>query len=207
MFLQATKQAEILTKFLLQFLQDFGHSKALLEIQYENEVGTGLGPTLEFYALVSAEIQRCDLGLWNGSDSYRQNSSSIVDVVKTNVGNIDDDPGAPQRMSVGSIISNSSALNMLIEQSDNMIVTENETIDEQQQQQNDNLINSNSLSENVPPPQRNRSTVSYVNAQFGLFPLPIGRAAKLSQITRMKAKFKFLGKLMAKAVMDSRMVS
>lgn len=73
--------------------QDFGHSKALLEIQYENEVGTGLGPTLEFYALVSAEIQRCDLGLWNGSDSYKQNSSSIVDVVKTSIGNIDDDPG------------------------------------------------------------------------------------------------------------------
>lgn len=186
-------------------LQDFGHSKALLEIQYENEVGTGLGPTLEFYALVSAELQRCDLGLWNGSDSYKQNSSSIVDVVKTNLGNIDDDPGAPQRMSVGSIISNSSALNMLIEQSDNMIVTENETIDEQQQQ-NDNTINSNSLSDSIQP-QRNRSIVTYVNAQYGLFPAPIGRAAKMSQITRMKTKFKFLGKFMAKAVMDSRMVS
>lgn len=197
-------------EIVLVTLQDFGHSKALLEIQYENEVGTGLGPTLEFYALVSAEIQRCDLGLWNGSDSYKQNSSSIVDVVKTNLGNIDDDPGAPQRMSVGSIISNSSALNMLIEQSDNMIVTENETIDEQQQQQqqqNDNLINSNSLSDSIPQPQRNRSTVTYVNAQFGLFPAPIGRAAKMSQLTPMKTKFKFLGKLMAKAVMDSRMVS
>ncbi|KAJ6635983.1 E3 ubiquitin-protein ligase TRIP12 [Pseudolycoriella hygida] len=192
------KQAESL-------IQDFGHSKALLEIQYENEVGTGLGPTLEFYALVSAEIQRCDLGLWNGSDSYKQNSSSIVDVVKTSLGNIDDEPGAPQRMSVGSIISNSSALNMLIEQSDNMIVTENETIDEQQQQ-NDNLINSNSLNESVPQTQRNRSTVTYVNAQFGLFPAPIGRAAKMPQITRLKTKFKFLGKLMAKAVMDSRML-
>ncbi|KAG4072120.1 hypothetical protein HA402_015619 [Bradysia odoriphaga] len=186
------KQAENL-------IQDFGHSKALLEIQYENEVGTGLGPTLEFYALVSAEIQRCDLGLWNGSDSYKQNSSSIVDVVKSNLGNIDDDPGAPQRMSVGSIISNSSALNMLIEQSDNMIVTEND--EQQQQQQNDN---SNSLVDSMP--QRNRSTVTYVNAQYGLFPTPIGRAAKTSQLTRLKAKFKFLGKFMAKAVMDSRML-
>ena len=33
---------------------------ALLEIQYENEVGTGLGPTLEFYALISLEIQKCE---------------------------------------------------------------------------------------------------------------------------------------------------
>lgn len=34
-----------------QVMHEFAHSKALLEIQYENEVGTGLGPTLEFYAL------------------------------------------------------------------------------------------------------------------------------------------------------------
>jgi hypothetical protein len=37
-----------------------------LEIQYEGEVGTGLGPTLEFYSLVSKELQRADLQLWKG---------------------------------------------------------------------------------------------------------------------------------------------
>ena len=43
-------------------------SNAILfsEIQYEGEVGTGLGPTLEFYSLVSKEIQRADLQLWKG---------------------------------------------------------------------------------------------------------------------------------------------
>lgn len=30
------------------------------------KVGTGLGPTLEFYALVSKELQRSDLDLWKG---------------------------------------------------------------------------------------------------------------------------------------------
>ena len=29
-------------------------------------MGTGLGPTLEFYALVSQELQRADLELWRG---------------------------------------------------------------------------------------------------------------------------------------------
>ena len=43
------------------------HSKPpLLEIQYEGEVGTGLGPTLEFYALVSLEVQRCEFEMWRG---------------------------------------------------------------------------------------------------------------------------------------------
>lgn len=32
------------------------------------QVGTGLGPTLEFYALVSQELQRADLGLWRGEE-------------------------------------------------------------------------------------------------------------------------------------------
>ena len=31
-----------------------------------SQVGTGLGPTLEFYALVSQELQRADLDLWRG---------------------------------------------------------------------------------------------------------------------------------------------
>ena len=45
-------------------MSELASSRSLLEIQYENEVGTGLGPTLEFYTLVSKEIQRADLGLW-----------------------------------------------------------------------------------------------------------------------------------------------
>ena len=42
-----------------------------LEIQYEGEVGTGLGPTLEFYSLVSKELQRSDLQLWKVTDQLR----------------------------------------------------------------------------------------------------------------------------------------
>lgn len=56
------RQAEIV-------LQDVSSSKSLLEIQYENEVGTGLGPTLEFYALVSLELRKAELDLWKGEVS------------------------------------------------------------------------------------------------------------------------------------------
>ncbi|GLJ54185.1 hypothetical protein SUGI_1161700 [Cryptomeria japonica] len=38
--------------------------KTLLEVEYYNEVGTGLGPTLEFYTLISHEMQRSMLGMW-----------------------------------------------------------------------------------------------------------------------------------------------
>ncbi|KAK2977601.1 hypothetical protein RJ640_007237 [Escallonia rubra] len=38
--------------------------KVVLEVEYEEEVGTGLGPTLEFYTLVSHEFQKSGLGMW-----------------------------------------------------------------------------------------------------------------------------------------------
>ncbi|EDS38382.1 thyroid hormone receptor interactor 12 [Culex quinquefasciatus] len=226
------KQAE-------SIIQDFGHSKALLEIQYENEVGTGLGPTLEFYALVSTELQRCDLGLWNDSDSYKNNnnqqSSAIADnIVKSSMNQIDDDtatantnssrsslsPTAATRhhhqqqqdsdhnVSDGSfVISNDNSLNMLIEQSDNLLLSQNP-----QQAELEN-------NQTPPPPTQQQHSllspaagsagagaVSYVNAPHGLFPIPLSKTAKTSQISRLKYKFKFLGKFMAKAVMDSRML-
>ena len=61
-------------------MQDFGASKALLEVQYENEVGTGLGPTLEFYSLLSAELQRADLTnppLWRGDATVTGQSNAV----------------------------------------------------------------------------------------------------------------------------------
>lgn len=90
---QRTINREELLKQAESVMQDLGSSRAMLEIQYENEVshrpitpvdppvlaqshprswlfqvGTGLGPTLEFYALVSQELQRADLGLWRGEE-------------------------------------------------------------------------------------------------------------------------------------------
>ena len=42
----------------------FAPQKAILEVEYRDESGTGLGPTLEFYSLVSTEIQRKKLNMW-----------------------------------------------------------------------------------------------------------------------------------------------
>ena len=40
--------------------------KSILEVELlgEKEEGTGLGPTLEFFSLVAAELQRSDLRMW-----------------------------------------------------------------------------------------------------------------------------------------------
>ncbi|KAL0365666.1 UNVERIFIED_CONTAM: E3 ubiquitin-protein ligase UPL3 [Sesamum angustifolium] len=52
--------------------------KAVLEVEYFGEVGTGLGPTLEFYTLLSHDLQKVGLGMWR--------SSSPVGGTPTNIG-------------------------------------------------------------------------------------------------------------------------
>ncbi|XP_073530509.1 E3 ubiquitin-protein ligase TRIP12 isoform X6 [Phyllobates terribilis] len=123
-----TVNREELLKQAESVMQDLGSSRAMLEIQYENEVGTGLGPTLEFYALVSQELQRADLGLWRGEEITLAN------------------------------------------------------------------------------PKGSQEGTKYVHNMQGLFALPFGRTAKPAHIAKVKMKFRFLGKLMAKAIMDFRLV-
>ena len=46
----------------------------------------------------------------------------------------------------------------------------------------------------------------YVHSPVGLFPVPLGPSTRFSVVEEICSKFRFLGKLMAKAIMDSRMV-
>ncbi|XP_055735909.1 E3 ubiquitin-protein ligase TRIP12-like isoform X2 [Salvelinus fontinalis] len=123
-----TINREELLKQAESVMQDLGSSRAMLEIQYENEVGTGLGPTLEFYALVSQELQRADLGLWRGEEVALSN------------------------------------------------------------------------------PKGSQEGTKYMFSSRGLFAVPFGRTTKPAHIAKIKMKFRFLGKLMAKAIMDFRLL-
>ncbi|KAE8751942.1 hypothetical protein FOCC_FOCC001419 [Frankliniella occidentalis] len=57
-------RGEKLLSWALQVMKTHADRKSILEVEFQGEEGTGLGPTLEFYALVAAELQRKDLGMW-----------------------------------------------------------------------------------------------------------------------------------------------
>ncbi|CAH2239450.1 jg13893 [Pararge aegeria aegeria] len=154
---------------------------ALLEVQYENEVGTGLGPTLEFYALVSQELQRADLDLWHGSENFKQKPTSFGgEIVKSQPPVVTDRSSDAAARLASSV---RDALNLDEDRSPEPSELEKETL--------------------IPSPAPD---ATYVSWPCGLFPQAIGRNARSSHVSRVKAKFRFLGKFMAKAVMDSRMV-
>ena len=53
----------------MQVMRVHAERKAILEVEFLDEEGTGLGPTLEFFALVAAELQRKDLCMWVCEDT------------------------------------------------------------------------------------------------------------------------------------------
>ncbi|KAL7622299.1 Ubiquitin fusion degradation protein 4 [Parahypoxylon ruwenzoriense] len=53
----------------LKVMELYGSSQSILEVEYFEEVGTGLGPTLEFYSTVSKEFSKKKLRLWREMDS------------------------------------------------------------------------------------------------------------------------------------------
>ncbi|CAI9280285.1 unnamed protein product [Lactuca saligna] len=52
-------------------MEMYSSQKAVLEVKYFGEVGTGLGPTLEFYTLLSHDLQKTGMNMW------RCNSQSV----------------------------------------------------------------------------------------------------------------------------------
>ncbi|KAI0112431.1 HECT-domain-containing protein [Nemania sp. FL0031] len=57
----------------LKVMELYGSSQSILEVEYFEEVGTGLGPTLEFYSTVSKEFSKRKLKLWREDDSHDSN--------------------------------------------------------------------------------------------------------------------------------------
>ncbi|KAF0309964.1 E3 ubiquitin-protein ligase TRIP12 [Amphibalanus amphitrite] len=134
---QPARQAETL-------LSELAGSPALLELQYRDEPGSGLGPTLEFYAQVCSDVQRVELGLWRRDQRTAHTAESSGR-----------SEGAP-----------------------------------------------------VPAPATAAGPAGpeYVFAPHGLYPAPIGRTEKNTSVTRLRTKFTFLGRLMAKALADGRLL-
>ncbi|KAI9925187.1 Ubiquitin fusion degradation protein 4 [Aspergillus wentii] len=52
----------------MKVMELYGSSPSILEVEYFEEVGTGLGPTLEFYSTVSKEFSKKKLKIWREND-------------------------------------------------------------------------------------------------------------------------------------------
>ncbi|XP_033978177.1 E3 ubiquitin-protein ligase HECTD1 [Trematomus bernacchii] len=73
-------RGEAMMEWAESVMQLHADRKSVLEVEFLGEEGTGLGPTLEFYALVAAEFQRTSLGMWLCDDDFPDDESRQVDL-------------------------------------------------------------------------------------------------------------------------------
>ena len=64
-----------LLKSACRVMRSYATSKSMVEVMFKDEAGTGLGPTLEFYALVSKAWQKLNLGMWR-PDAYDETTAT-----------------------------------------------------------------------------------------------------------------------------------
>jgi E3 ubiquitin-protein ligase TRIP12 len=74
----------------------------VLEVEYFDEVGTGLGPTLEFYTLVSRELQRSSLKLWRSKQLDDSEPKAEI-TVESQIGSADGRISTPRSSDVAGI--------------------------------------------------------------------------------------------------------
>lgn len=55
----------------VKVMELYGTSGGILEVEYFDEIGTGLGPTLEFYSIASKEFARRALKIWRDEDESK----------------------------------------------------------------------------------------------------------------------------------------
>lgn len=215
------RQAEII-------LNELTNSKSVLEIQYENEVGTGLGPTLEFYALVSREMQSADLEMWRGeavpasqsllppdSQSNRKEQASTSIISSDNLH--DDDWKKGDGLVCMEDGSRTDSLRNSGSANNNNVYTTTTTksgptkLSRSSGQNKSNKVPHHAqmpipIAQPPPPPPPSEPAKKYMYSPNGLFPMPLARNTKLGNVSRIRNRYKLLGKFMAKALMDSRMI-
>lgn len=134
----------------MKVMEMYSSQKAVLEVEYFGEVGTGLGPTLEFYTLLSHDLQKAKLGLWRSSASSERPSMEI-------------------------------------------------DIDEQRDGKSNSMSGLDSFG----------SDRDLIQAPLGLFPKPWpanAETAEGSQFSKVIEYFRLLGRVMAKALQDGRLM-
>ncbi|XP_076273657.1 ubiquitin fusion-degradation 4-like isoform X2 [Rhynchophorus ferrugineus] len=75
-------RSDDLLEWAVQVMKVHASRKSILEVEFAGEEGTGLGPTLEFYALVAAEIQKRELGMWICDDEFSNESVDLGEGMK-----------------------------------------------------------------------------------------------------------------------------
>lgn len=175
----------------------YAKHRAVLELEYFNEVGTGLGPTLEFYTMLSHELQKKNLGMWRHEEPPEQQPQQL-----------DDDAQQQAAVDGVDVLSSSAGMQQKQQQvrwsdagnSSKPISRQNSRLSSRGGAANVQLHQ-----EVVSHEQAAATAAEYVYAPYGLFPAPL-REQKRATGSAVVEHFRLLGRAVAKALQDNRLL-
>ncbi len=214
----------------VKVMELYGRSRSVLELEYFNEVGTGLGPTLEFYTLLSHELQRKDLGMWRHEEQdtagrgakqeeegEKEKQQGAEKAEKGSAGGqaaggaaspaasameVDGSPGQGQQQQQQQVVQAAGPVTAVT-----VPMRRGEASHHHHQHQH----HSDGAAGDKGGPAPASSSDDYVNAPWGLFPRPLppdmrpgGSAAAAGRA--VQEHFKLLGRTVAKALQDNRLL-
>lgn len=165
-----------------RMFEDYAGANSILEVEFFNEAGSGLGPTLEFYTLLSHQLQKASLSMWR----------------KSSLGQSDTGIGASEQLdqqrNLSSAISSPN--------SPGPVSGEFSLLSHGQEK---DLSAQKGGMQNCNLPTEFIDGMDLVDAPQGLFPSPLNKkdSEKVKEITQ---NFNLLGRVMAKALQDFRLL-
>lgn len=166
-----------------QVMELYARQRAVLELEYFGEVGTGLGPTLEFYTLLSHELQKRSLNMWRheepappgiGPANSNQATPMMID------GETEGKLAGGRSRAIGVVAAATGSTR---------------TAASAVQLHHDASAHDT----------QSGSAADYVNAPFGLFPAPLAETQTVAR-AKVLEHFRLLGRTVAKALQDSRLL-
>ncbi|KAF6266557.1 hypothetical protein COO60DRAFT_1697133 [Scenedesmus sp. NREL 46B-D3] len=182
-----------------EVMELYAKHRAVLELEYFGEVGTGLGPTLEFYTMLSHELQRKALGMWRHEEPpepEQQQQQHPLDETPANGADAAAVTAAAAAASTGKAGLPGSG----------------EAGQQQQQQQRRQAVALWAAGRAAGRPavaaamRAAASTAAdYVYAPHGLFPAPLPEPKRGAHAAVVE-HFRLLGRAVAKALQDNRLL-
>jgi E3 ubiquitin-protein ligase TRIP12 len=184
----------------------YAKHKAVLELEYFNEVGTGLGPTLEFYTLLSHDLQKRSLGMWRTEEPpATPPAASPAGGDAGGVVLMDQDTDLAKAAAAGAPARTSASPSLMEAENNAASNTLQGAASILSRGSSGVGVNVSEVSTSHDAPAT--SAREYVIAPCGLFPAPLAPSSRSSAAgTKVIDTFKLLGRTVAKALQDSRLL-
>lgn len=183
----------------IKVMEMYAKDKAVLELEYFGEVGTGLGPTLEFFTLLSHELRRKALGMWRHEEPSTPDGAAAQPQGGSGGGGARAAMQQQQQHQAGEATGAGPTAALAQHRASSFNSHASAT----------QLAEEAATHDTAAPGAGSGGAAAdaFVYAPWGLFPCPLSEAARGGPVGQRQVElFRLLGRTVAKALQDNRLL-